>query len=472
MTIPPPANAGGTPKEVITMFKKSLCLLLTGLMLLSVICGCNSEQNPGESSGISLETNDTAATEATEATEPEPTNGEKPPQILPFTPPDETFEFINGVYVLCENENWDISKVGQQSLTLRLITEKPLPEDATIVIPDCPYEYSAGITEVTETVDKGMSFLTLAKYIYITEGYGDNLKKYEALQENLDRLTKLAYGDDGAQVGEIPAEEVLAEYSNASKAKRDFEDNYLPAYHKYKKEHSSLGYHVYSASIILKSFSTDQYCDTLELMAGDMSRNISVNYTKRATGTNESPVGYRKTNVQLPASNLEAGYQPRDYFTVTDSDVNTPWTTDLVSREIFKLTATESFYFTGVELKGKARTRISIDHFEIAIMDKNENCIVVSWKPEDVPLLVRKGEQVVIYIYYTDTHLNQWHYCSDCFGYLNYECKDKTYQMRFDLDAHSFPKLEDMYHMHKEGLDLKDFYQNYKGEQMIYISLD
>ena len=163
------------------MRKRMICLLLVAVMTCGSLCACG--KTPAETTGPNSTVGSTT-----------------PADSLGL---DEIPKVVNGVYVTCENYDFTFYHPhNHNSIGFYVITEKPLPEDAHIVLNDITSRCTVRMTDRTDEVCRN-----LLPEIYWcmkepNKDWAAYMERIRWLREEIQRLTRLAFGKDKPEVGD------------------------------------------------------------------------------------------------------------------------------------------------------------------------------------------------------------------------------------------------------------------------------
>jgi len=431
------------------MFKKSLCLLLTGLMLLSVICGCNSEQNPGESSGISLETNGTAATEATKAT--------SLPSTGFITLPDK-------IYTTCGNYNltfysWHAKK---QSFSFYIMTEERLTPLAEITLPGITTPYSVNIGEPEFTLQQS---LPLVLYAWWKSNYAFDIAEYARLYSTgMDQIALQNAGLLDAslinpQTNRPYTADQFIEIENRyihpyADARRDYLDSisagtYQPEWFWYEVE-------IRFEERIARTEETTE----ILLSAGDESYRIPIERLRLVS--EENPLPKRQIHGGCGFETTPFPWQgdtPTIRDTLPRMPIEPPWGSEECYYAV-SIKALEDIYLTDAYIYDNAYCSISNVYVYISGKQGITN---VEYTP-GTPLLIRKGESAYLIMYYNDPHATQAHYAAKLIRVFEFECENGTYCVYGggvkNCDS-THIRTHEIYLWQFKGVDLESYYRDY-----------
>ena len=421
------------------MRKKITSQLLAALMLLSLLSGCS--QTPAETS-----------------TPASPT--EKPGL-------DDTPNVVNGVYATCENYDFNWYTVwNTKTISFWLITEKPLPADASIVLNDVQSEIDIWIQDKTE--EQGSKIMPDI-FWWIKEPEKDwrfHWSEQVRLEEEIKQLKKIVYGSEKPGSGAVVLDQdAYAKLKETYDAYYKVVDNpYLDEVVEYRKSVHPICY-CYEVSLNVKEVVRREQIKSMELIAGDMSRTITMkNVWLDVHSTRHDAIGFK------------------------DGDSVTEWTftgsiegdNDLIQNSFPDHAIAAMYPYGDGDFKNNSRrkfilkedvllkdayiygdnSRIKVERIELLVMNSQNQTVHITWTP-GTDLLLRKGEKVVMQMYYSDPHTQQMNYCFSGVTVVEYECGGETKQYSAPLFIRRQIYAPELYLWAFKGLDLRSYYEGY-----------
>lgn len=445
--------------------KKHFCLFLALLMAIAALSGCDFQMTMLPQNTITNTVPTT--TEGTQPTEESmaPTGGD-PAEI---TLPEESFEMVNGVYATCENYDFtfymNLNANMQPKIEFYLVTEKPLPEDASVTIPGISADYWTAIHDRSpNSADVFFKGCNKVLYAHLSDPDFDftaHLEEGRRLSAEYDRLYTLIWGEDGRQPGEaFPENHPSAEsYLNAQTEWQSYCERYEAAYQEYLASQTMPDFHIYIVQCFFTSVPAEEQIEAVELAAGEMSRRIpmaNVWIAPKPTGLNTKGIAINATildpNTQSPLGG--------DSFTSVNSAGTYPFGTGL-STYTYYFTASKDITLENLMPYGD-NDRIRVEWAELAILSNRGTVVTAKWFP-GAEMLIRKGEQVAIKIYHSDPYTELFSYGSANSFVIEYVCDAE--QCQIVCGSAGFRDISQVsyeaYLQIVQGIDLSRYFREY-----------
>jgi len=404
-------------------------------------------------------------TAPTETTAP----NETIPEEITIHLPDETPNVVNGVYATCENYNFTYyARHNSTDFGFTLITEKPLPEDAYIVLNDIQSECIVRIT--ADNASEGISVIPQV-YWFMQEPDKDwaaHWSEMKPILEEINRLTLQAYGADsrvGATIIDPAAARQLAveeaKYADLFEGKDGYWKDELG---KWKDSNPEPLCYSYNVSIIVKNVAKREQLKSMELIAGDMSRTITMeNVWLDVFALNQSAYSCNdvdtQTDWEFPANGYysESSYLSKAFTLAVANQL--PCDSGTYSLHTTKFIPKKDITFKGMYVYGD-NSRVKVECAEFLIVDDQGNITKTVWTPgTDVTL--HKGEKVAMQIYYKDPYTQLMNYNMNAVTILEYECEGELRQWNLRFFAKRGILAPELYLWAFEGLDMKSYYEDY-----------
>ena len=441
--------------------KKVLLVILVAILLTG--CKLQMTMLPQNTVTNTVPTNPEGTQPTVETTAP--SGGGSVEVILP----EESFSMVNGVYASCENYDFTfylgLSANTQPKNEFYLVTEKALPEDASITIPGISADYWAAIHDYSPNSDeaffRGNNKVLYASLSNSNFDFTAYLEEGRRLLTENNRLHALIWGEDGRQPGEaFPEDHPNAEsYLSAQAAWQSYCDRYEAEYQSYLASTPMPDFHIYKVQIFFTSVPIKEQVKELELIAGEMSRRIPMKNVWIAPKPKELNTKGITLNVNVVDPNTQS-YLGADTFTSVDTAGTYPYGTGLSAYTCY-FTATKDITLENLVPYGD-NDRVRVEWVELAILSNKGTVVTAKWFP-GTEMRIRKGEQVAMRIYYVDPYTALFSYGAANSFVMDYVCDGE--QCQIGCGAASFRDISQVayeaYLQIVQGVDLSRYFREY-----------
>lgn len=435
-------------------------------LVLLIISGCNFQLTmlPQHTvlPAVSTEPTGTAVTQ--------PSDNTLPTEARPnLELPDETLSYVNGVHATCEDYDFtfymNLSANTQPVIEFYLITVKPLPENASIEIPGISAGYRVDILDRSPTTSaeftRGLNKILYAYMADLDLDFAAYLEEGHRVQEEYDRLFLLVYGEDGRQPGEnySPEHPYAESYEKAENDYYSYMNRYQEEYDGYIATQPLPEFYVYKVKFTFTAVLEKEQIKSVELIAGDMSREISMaNVWIEPRPNNLETKGVTfKARIEDPNTGFWLG---ENTFTNEENAVTYPFGAGVSSTTLY-FVANEDIVLNNLRSYGD-NTRIRPEWAELAILSNMGTVVTAKWIP-GTELLIRKGEQVAMCIYWTDPYTELFHYGSFQSFAVEYRCDEEQCRIVYGSSSFRDPgnMLYPCYLQIARGVDLGRYFKEY-----------
>lgn len=442
------------------------------VVFITIVSGCKFQPTmlpqPTITPVVSTEPAGTTATQPSDTTLPTDTCARS-------ELPDEVFSLVNGVHATCENYDFtfymNLSASTQPVIEFYLITEKPLPSDAAIQIPGVSAGYRAEILDRSPTTSAEFTRgLNKILYAYMADpdlDFATYLEEGIQVQEEYDRLFLLVYGEDGRQPGETysPEHPYAESYEKAENAYFSYMNRYQEEYDAYIATQPLPEFHVYKVKLTFTAVPEKEKIKSVELIAGNMSREIpmaNVWIEPRPNNLETKGVTF-KARIEDPNTGFWLG---ENTFTNVENAVTYPFGSGVSSATLY-FVANKDIVLDDLRSYGD-NTRIQPEWAELAILSNMGAVVTAKWIP-GTELLIRKGEQVAMCIYWTDPYTELFHYGSFQSFAVEYRCDEEQCRMVYGSSSFRDPGnvLYPCYLQIARGVDLGRYFKEYFSVESI-----
>lgn len=425
------------------MLKRMICLLLVAVMTCGSLCACG--KTPAETTGPNSTVGSTT-----------------PADSLGL---DETPKVVNGVYVTCENYDFTFYQPhNHNSIGFYVITEKPLPEDAHIVLNDITSRCTVRMTDRTDEVCRN-----LLPEIYWcmkepNKDWAAHMAEIQRLDAEIQRLTRLAFGKDKPEVGDSVVDKELGEQLLKVKTeytalrKMPYKDEYLA----WKNSNPEPVCYFYNVIITINMVTQREQLKSMELVAGDMSRtitmkNVWLDVFAKSFSDYSCPDVDTQTRWKLPVKETD---NELEWFTWARA-AELPYGSGpyAPTTSISKFIPKEDMTLKDMYVYGD-NSRVKVEWVEFVIINNQGMVTNVKWIP-GTEFMLRKGEKVAMRIYHSDPHTQQMYYQMTAMDVLEYECGGETRKWYHRFYATRSVNVPALYLWAFKGLNIDSYYANF-----------